>query len=239
MQITKIFKTENGNFFFGTDVKSFLSDLILSAKKMIKKDDIEFSFTDEPEVDSNPVCCGVISIEEISDNGKFSVSKIDVDESIKTETVDHSAINSLIMKSNVVFLKEEGIADSETVEERFVLSLVMEPTLFENGDMKPDKQGDVYTEKEVKKACYCWMENGGFFDLSHNWEPLKNSQIKILENYLAPVDFKLDDSENPVTVKKGSWLLGIRVLDDELWKACKSGALGAFSIGGIGYRTEI
>jgi hypothetical protein len=40
-------------------------------------------------------------------------------------------------------------------------------------------------------------------------------------------------------VIKGSWLLGIRVVDDALWAACKAGKLGAYSVGGDAVRTPV
>jgi DNA adenine methylase len=60
-----------------------------------------------------------------------------------------------------------------------------------------------------------------------------DGRLKILENYIAPVDFSIND--NPV--KKGSWLMVIRVLDDKLWEGVKAGKLTGLSIGGSAVRT--
>jgi DNA adenine methylase len=61
---------------------------------------------------------------------------------------------------------------------------------------------------------------------------LVNDQVKVLECYLAPVDFELAG----VSVRKGTWLLGVRVLSDELWAQVKDGGLTGFSIGGSARR---
>jgi DNA adenine methylase len=59
-----------------------------------------------------------------------------------------------------------------------------------------------------------------------------NDQVTVLESYVAPVDFEIAG----VPVKKGTWLLGVRVLSDELWEQVKDGKLTGFSIGGSARR---
>lgn len=59
-----------------------------------------------------------------------------------------------------------------------------------------------------------------------------NGGVKILESYLAPAGFELDGKQ----VKKDTWLLAVRVMDDDLWRQVKAGELGGFSIGGSALR---
>jgi len=59
-----------------------------------------------------------------------------------------------------------------------------------------------------------------------------NDQVKVLESYLAPTDFTIGE----LTVRKGTWLLAVRVLSDELWDRVKTGDLTGFSIGGSARR---
>jgi DNA adenine methylase len=59
-------------------------------------------------------------------------------------------------------------------------------------------------------------------------------QVKILESYLAPAEFEADGTR----IKKGTWLLAVRVADDELWRQVKAGELTGFSIGGSAIRTR-
>ena len=54
----------------------------------------------------------------------------------------------------------------------------------------------------------------------------------MLESYLAPTDFTIGE----LAVRKGTWLLAVRVLSDELWERVKSGDLTGFSIGGSARR---
>jgi hypothetical protein len=133
-----------------------------------------------------------------------------------------------------VLATEVRKVDADT-EERFVLSLVLEPNDGEDGPFHPDTQNDIYSATEIRRAAHGWMEKGGAVDLQHNWKALGVERVKVVENYLAPVDMVVGEAK----VLKGSWLLGLRVLDDELWAAAKDGKLGAFSIGGSARRVEV
>ena len=59
-----------------------------------------------------------------------------------------------------------------------------------------------------------------------------NVQVKVLESFLAPIDFEVGE----VTVRRGTWLLAVRILSDELWAQVKDGQLTGFSIGGSARR---
>jgi hypothetical protein len=131
-------------------------------------------------------------------------------------------------------------ADGDPAEERFVLSLVLEPTDGKGGaPLKPDTQGDIYSAESIRKACHAWMENSGALDLMHSWEALGRGKVRILENYIAPASFTLGEGPDAYDVIAGSWLLGVRIVDDALWEACKSGQLGAYSVGGDAVRTPV
>lgn len=124
----------------------------------------------------------------------------------------------------------------EEAEERMVMSMVLEPN--DGGDgapLKPDTQGDIYSAEDIRKAAHNWMENHGKSDLEHSWNELGKAQVGILESYVAPVDFELGE----YNVVKGTWMLALRIVNDELWTAVKSGEIGAFSIGGTAMRSPV
>jgi DNA adenine methylase len=108
-------------------------------------------------------------------------------------------------------------------DERFVLGIVLEPEVV-------DAQGDIYSADEIRQAAHRFMEEFGGIGLMHRLAV--NDQVKVLECYVAPVDFAIAG----VPVKKGTWLLGVRVLSDELWEQVKEGKLTGFSIGGSARR---
>ncbi len=108
-------------------------------------------------------------------------------------------------------------------DERFVLGIVLEPEVV-------DAQGDIYSADEIAQAAHRFMEEFGGLGLMHRMRV--DGQVKVLESYLAPLDFELGGT----SVKKGTWLLGVRILADALWDQVKSGALTGFSIGGSARR---
>ncbi len=108
---------------------------------------------------------------------------------------------------------------TDPADERFVLGIVLEPEVV-------DAQGDIYSADEIRQAAHRFTEEFGGLGLMHRMRV--NDQVKILESYLAPVDFDIAG----VTVRKGTWLLGVHVISDELWGQVKEGALTGFSIGG-------
>ena len=108
-------------------------------------------------------------------------------------------------------------------DERYVLGIVLEPEVV-------DAQGDIYSTEEIRAAAHRFMEEFGGLGLMHRLRV--NDQVKVLESYLAPTDFTIGE----LTVRKGTWMLAVRVLSDELWDRVKSGDLTGFSIGGSARR---
>jgi DNA adenine methylase len=108
-------------------------------------------------------------------------------------------------------------------DERFVLGIVLEPEVV-------DAQGDIYSAEEIRAAAHRFMEDFGGLGLMHRLRV--NGQVKVLESFLAPTDFTIGE----LAVRKGTWLLAVRVLSDELWERVKSGDLTGFSIGGSARR---
>jgi len=108
-------------------------------------------------------------------------------------------------------------------DEHTVLGIVLEPEVI-------DAQDDIYSAAEIKKTAFKFMEQYQNFGFMHQ-EIVQD--ILPLESYLAPCDFVIEGK----AVKKGTWLMRVRVLDAELWQGIKSGSLTGFSIGGSAIRT--
>ncbi len=120
--------------------------------------------------------------------------------------------------------KDRKMPILKTDEERYVLGIVLEPET-------EDSQNDIYSADEVRKAAHDFMANFQNIGLMHR--TIINGKAQILESYLAPATFKIDGQ----SVKKGTWLFGVRVSDDDLWAEVKDGGLTGFSIGGSAVRT--
>jgi len=121
-----------------------------------------------------------------------------------------------IKKEEKVFEKYIPIIKSE--EERIVSGIVYEP-----GEL--DTDGDYSNEEEIRKAAYDFMERVQTFKVNHQGEEI---QVAILENYIAPQDLTI--SGQPV--KKGTWLITTRVLEDETWDKIKKGEITGYSMAG-------
>ena len=143
-----------------------------------------------------------------------------------------AATNDRLVFEGIQLLK----AEDDSGEERYVLSVVMEPNDGDDGaPLDPDAEGDIQSAQEIRKAAHRWMEHGGQVDLNHSWQALGAQRVRVLESYLSPCDVEIGG----YTVRKGTWLLGLRIADDALWTAVKAGDIGAYSIGGSGQRSPV
>lgn len=118
------------------------------------------------------------------------------------------------------------VLKAEAGEERFVLGIVLEPDVV-------DAQNDTYNAEEVRDACHTFMADFQNVGLMH--KGFINAKVKILESYIAMAEFTL----GAIVVKVGTWLMAVRVLDDDLWEAVKDGGLTGFSIGGTAQRKPV
>ncbi len=146
----------------------------------------------------------------------------------KTEQDKVSAIAKKILddiKEGKKFEKEISVYAFEKAneDEHVVCGIVYEPDVV-------DAQGDKANEVEIRKAAYQFMEEVQTFRVMHKGKKVK---VKVLESYLAPSDFTVVNK----TVKKGTWVITVRVLDKKIWKAVKDGSLTGFSMAGYASTT--
>lgn len=118
----------------------------------------------------------------------------------------------------------------KTQEERYILGVVLEP-LKEMG--MTDTQDDTYSAAEVRSAAHKFMEDFATVGLQHQVNV--TGKVKILESWVAREDAVIDGE----AVKAGTWLMGLRVVDDGIWKRIKDGSITGLSIGGIAQRTPL
>lgn len=120
-------------------------------------------------------------------------------------------------------------AEGDT-EERYVLGVVMEPD-------EVDTQGDTQSAEDIRKAAFAFMEDyrngGGHMGLMH--KQIVDGKLCILESYIQKADETIGDQP----VKTGTWMMAMRVIDDGLWDAVKSGDYTGFSIGGTAVKQPV
>lgn len=118
----------------------------------------------------------------------------------------------------------EQITKSVDAEKRLALFVVLEP---QDGDITTDLHGDTYSADEVEKACHNFNNHCSKANLFHKVE---TEEAKIVESYIAPVDFLMDEK----VIKKGTWLQSWHFpeteIGDVLWEAVKSGDINGVSI---------
>lgn len=133
-------------------------------------------------------------------------------------------------ESLVNLAKAEGVFNARILkvdeEEHMVYGVVMEPDT-------EDTQGDFASSGEIMKAAHNYLEQKQKLGFMHRIFGF-GQKLRIMESYIAPADFELEGE----VVKKGSWVMAVRVLVDELWQKVKSGEITGFSIGGTGKRME-
>lgn len=119
--------------------------------------------------------------------------------------------------------KARLIRKAEDEEERFVYGVVLEPDGV-------DAQNDTISAGEIRAAAHKFMEDFQNIGLQHM--RFVNGKVKILESFIVPEDVRIGGE----LVKAGTWVFGVRVLCNEIWKAVKDGLLTGFSIGGSAVR---
>lgn len=145
------------------------------------------------------------------------------------DAVDAYARNLVGMTKQVRLLKYEtrDATQEGEEEERFVLGEVLVPD-------EDDSQEDTYDVETVRRAAHYFMEYSPVIGLMHE-RALSRAKVRVLESYIAPVDMDIEGR----FVKKGTWLLGARIVDDMLWESVKAGTFTGWSIEGTAIAEEI
>jgi hypothetical protein len=107
-------------------------------------------------------------------------------------------------------------------EEQTVSGIVLQPEVV-------DAQGDIMSADVIKQAAYDFLQNfnkSTKLGLQHTTFP--KGKLALVESYVAPNGIVLGAK----TVKQGSWIMTVKVLDAEVWKKVKEGKIAGFSIGG-------
>lgn len=99
-----------------------------------------------------------------------------------------------------------------------------------------DAQNDIMSADDIENAAHYYMANQGVIGSQHS----KAIDAKPVESYIAPQDFTMDEGPyGPQTIKKGSWVLGIKVNDPSEWEKVENGEYTGVSVGGMGARIPV
>ena len=164
-------------------------------------------------VATNPV------VEDISEAVEEALTESDVGEKVVEAIADEIASEAAEIIPIQASIRSPISKSSE--EKRIVYGVVSEPDTV-------DLQGDILTAEEIAKACHAFMIKSQTIGIEHTMP----ARARIIESYIAPTDFECGGR----LVKKGSWVMGVKILDDALWQAIRRGEITGFSIGGTGKR---
>jgi hypothetical protein len=109
-------------------------------------------------------------------------------------------------------------------EKRIVYGIVLEPH-------STDLQGDTLTVDTIEVAAHKYLTASRVVGDGHS----RKAEAEVVESYIAPADVELGGQ----TITKGTWIMGVHILKDELWDSVKAGNYTGFSIGGTGERKKI
>lgn len=133
--------------------------------------------------------------------------------------------------------------NSVQLEKRFVLPILK---ATESGDLRlvtgpvlipdtVDAQGDVITAEEIQKAAHTFLiEYNEQTQIAYMHKDFKRP-LALVESYIAPIDFEYEGR----SVVKGTWIVTVKVLDEDTWQAVKKGEIRGFSIGGTAFGEDL
>lgn len=126
----------------------------------------------------------------------------------------------------------DGDADGESVsitadivkantEKREVTGVVLQPEVT-------DAQGDIIGEDVIEQAAGDFLASFNKSTTLGLQHKAFNKRFELRQSFIAPSDMVIANK----TVRKGSWLMVVKVLDDKVWQAVKDAKVTGFSIGG-------
>jgi len=132
-------------------------------------------------------------------------------------------------------IKEEG---GEPVQKSIVIAKADKPKQIVYGVVyQPDvvdAHGDMMTAEEIEKAAHGFMQAKSIYNIDKQHD-LEADEGFVVESYIAPCDMQLGDQ----TIKKGSWVAGVKVTNEDTWSAIEKGEITGFSMWGIGKRVKL
>jgi len=110
----------------------------------------------------------------------------------------------------------------KAASEHIVYGVVYEPYVV-------DSQGDFASPEEIEKAAHLFAEKYQEFNIEHEGTYHK---VALSESYVAPEDIRIGGQP----VKKGSWILAVRI-PDILWGSIEKGEINGYSMEGGAVRS--
>ena len=104
-------------------------------------------------------------------------------------------------------------------EEQIVAGIVYEPDVV-------DAQGDSASAAEIRKAAHRFMMESETLGIMH--KEAAGDRARIVETFLSPAGYTFGGQQ----IRKGSWVMVVKILDKTLWDDIKTKKITGFSMGG-------
>lgn len=148
----------------------------------------------------------------------------------RKDVQDELAVLDLDSSHHVALLKAEGLSKldpDEAGDLRLATGIVLEPDVV-------DAQGDTYSVDEIRKTAHLYMLD--YQNVSFQHREYVNDKVKVVESWLVPEEGVEFDGTR---VRGGTWVMTVKVFDDEIWRGIKRGDITGFSIEGFAKRTPV
>jgi hypothetical protein len=85
----------------------------------------------------------------------------------------------------------------------------------------PNCFGDVYTKDAIREFCYTYAKTGFEIDINHDHVDVQGQDAIVVESFIARAG-------DPNFIE-GSWVIGMKILSDELWQRVLNGEINGYS----------
>jgi len=150
------------------------------------------------------------------------------------DTYDQNLIKDNL-KNITDITKENEDFEQSTVEKRFFVQIEkanQEQQTITGVVLQPevvDAQGDIYSSEVIRDSAYKFLSNyNKYTKLGVQHSTFPKGKMNLVESWIAPHNLVIGAK----TIKQGSWIMTVKILDKELWQRVKDGKITGFSIGG-------
>jgi hypothetical protein len=116
-------------------------------------------------------------------------------------------------------VKNDVTIVTKNAKKRLVTGLVMEPDEL-------DTQDEYASSEVIEQAAHNYLVKSRAVGVQHAQQ---NPHCFVVESWVAPVSLTIEGRK----IKQGSWMMTVKVSDDETWNKVEKGELTGFSIGGL------
>lgn len=106
-------------------------------------------------------------------------------------------------------------------DKKIVEGVVLSPNMV-------DAHGDIIKSEVIEEAAANFLAKYNASTKLGIQHSVFTKSFQLRQSYITKSDVKLGSKK----VKKGSWVIQVKVLDEEIWKKIKKGKITGFSIGG-------